>query len=756
MRPYDRHEHARCFSHTLTPNRLAPELASGVALSLWVVLAVPVAHAHEISVTSESLDASSAELPPVVVESSGLDLPGQPVGERGSPQSFVSEKVIREMTSSVGDYGIVVNLTPGFVSSSPNGPGFDAAKGQTLRGFVDGQFNVTMDGVPVGDPDNFAHHSTSFFPATLLDHAVVDRSPGAAADLGYASFGGTINLYSITIPQQDRLQGFLSYGSFNTVLAGATLNSAAPAEDGQIGALLSAETAHSDGAMANSPGNKSDFFLKVQAIWGALHVTAVASYDNYHFYNPGNITTAQLAAEGSSAGYNRDPASPNDYAYSATERRSDFDYLRFESALGNQWSVTDRLYTYSYHNTGLSLKGDQTSSAIGSGFSGVSPSDIAGRLTQEDYRTVGNDLHVERTDTVGTLRAGLWVEHSQQTESRVGEDLSTGLTYNVNKADHSPVYFDFDARLRTVQPYLEYDWHAMDPLNVRFGVRYRDVTRDFDASVVQNFLPGTAGTITKRVTATLPSVDATYRISDTTNVLAQFSQGSLVPSQAFFYTTNPAAGNQANAETALAYQIGLVHQTADYGVGVDAFLINFDNYVSTITENNATVYVNSGKVRYQGAEAEGHLALGHGVSLIANGSVLEATFQQAGMTSTGQHAGDIIPYAPTYTGLLGFIYERGPWSASLLSKFVGSEFQGKNGSADGTTFFISAYHYTNATVTRKLSRWLGARDVRITAAINNLENLSAITDNAGPSKLGPTLVNTLPRLNASLSIIMNF
>jgi len=712
--------------------------------------------AHGLSTSSESTALESSELPPIVVESSGLDLPGQPISDRGSPQSFISDKVIHELTSSVGDYGIIVNLTPGFVSSSPNGPGFDAAKGQSLRGFVDGQFNVTMDGVPMGDPDNFAHHSTSFFPTTVLEHVAVDRSPGGATDLGYASFGGAINLFSLTIPQQQRIQGFVSYGAFNTVLAGATLNTSAPSQDGDMGTLLTAESMHTDGAMAHTPGNKNDLFLKAQGLWPALTVTAVASYDNYRFYNPGSITTTQLTNVGTSSGYNTDPASENYFGYSATARTSDFDYLRFEGALGRHWSFDDRLYTYAYHNTGLSLKGDQTSSAVGAGFIGTASTDIAGRRTQEDYRTIGNDIHLQHADSFGSVRVGLWAEHSSQTESRVGEDLSTGALYNVNKPANSPVYFDFAATLRTVQPYLEYDWKSIESLDVHVGLRYRDVTRAFNASVVQNFLPGPAGTATKTTTATLPSIDATYRLSATTNVLAQFSQGSLVPSQSFFYTAKPSTGNQANAETAAAYQLGLVHQTTAYGIGIDAFMIDFGNYVSTVTQNNDTVYVNSGRVRYQGTETEGHLTLGRGMSVIGNGSLLQATFRQAGMTSASQRAGDIIPYAPTYTGLLGVVYEQGPWSASVLTKFVGSEYQGKNGSGDGTTYYVHAYHYMNATLTRKASHWLGAEHVRITAAINNLENLPSITDNAGPSKMGPSLVNTLPRLNASLSLVMDF
>jgi iron complex outermembrane recepter protein len=682
--------------------------------------------------------------------------PSAPVADKGSPQSVVGEEVIRQIASPVGDYGTVANFTPSFVSSAPNGPGFDAAKSQSLRGFVDGQFNVTMDGIPFADPDTFGHHSTSYFPTSVLQQMVIDRSPGGAPDLGYASFGGSVNLYSETIPEQARARAFASYGSFDTGLIGATLNTAAPRESGQTGVIATLEYSQSDGAMTYSAGYKDDIFLKSVTLLGDARLTAVYTYDRYRFYNPGNITTTDLAAIGSSFGYNNDPASPNYFRYSSTVRSTDFGYLKLEAQLAEAWSVEDKVYTYSYRNDGDSLKGDQTSSPIGSGFAGIAPTDIAGRLTAEDYRVVGNDIRVGYSDRYGTFLLGFWAEHSWQTESRVGVDLSTGLQYNVNKTAHSPVYFDFGSHLDTIQPYAQYAWQPIDPLKVRFGVRYRDVKRDFDASVVQNYLPGTAGTVSRSVNSTLPSVDATYRVAENTNLLAQVSKGSLIPSQAFFYTANPAAGNQAEPETALAYQLGVVHQTAAYGFGLDAYDIKFNNYVSTVVQNGDTLYVNSGSVLYRGVEAEGHVVLGAGVTAVANASLLRATFQQSGMTSSIQHSGDTIPLAPDYTGLAGLMYAQGPWSASLLAKFVGTEYQGKNGSADGTTYKVKPYSYTNATATRNLTGLPGVENLRLTLGINNLWNSHALTDNAGPSVAGPNLVNVLARTNFMLSAAADF
>lgn len=718
--------------------------------SLWVL---PLAGLTGVATADNPTD----EFPSVTVlgQLEGM-LPSQPRADQGSPQSVVGEQTLHEIASPVGDLGTAANFTPSFVSTAPNGPGFDAAKNMSLRGFTDGQFNITMDGIPFEDPDTFQHHSTSYFPTAMLQQVVIDRSPGGAPDLGYASFGGSVNLYSETIPDEARVRAYTSYGSFNTALGGATVNTAAPHESGQTGVLATLQYAQSDGAMSESAGYKDDIFLKSVTLLGNVKLTAAYTYDRYRFYNPGSITTTQLADIGSSYGFNSNPASPDYYRYSSTERSADFGYVKAEGSFSDHWRFEDKAYTFSYQNTGDGLTGDQTSSAIGKGFTGIAPTDIGGRLTVEDYRTVGNDVRVAYANAYGTLLFGTWVEHSWQNESRIAQDFTTGVLYNANKSAHNPIYFDFAAHLDTIQPYAEYAWQATDALNVRFGVRYRDVTRDLDASVIQNFKPGPNGTVSRTVVATLPSVDATYRLGNNTNLLAQISRGSLVPSQAFFYTSSPAAGNQTNAETATAYQLGILHETSRYGVSFYAYDINFDNYVSTVVENGNTFYVNSGGVRYRGLETEDHIVIGGGLTAVGNASLLRATFLQSDMTSALQHAGDTIPYAPKYTALAGLVYRQGPWSASLLAKFIGTEYQGKNGSADGATYRVNAYSYTNATATRNFVGLPGVENLRLTFGVNNLFNSHAITDNAGPSAVGPNLVNVLPRLSYMLSAVADF
>jgi iron complex outermembrane receptor protein len=124
----------------------------------------------------------------------------------------------------------------------------------------------------------------------VLQQMVIDRSPGGAPDLGYASFGGSVNLYSETIPEEARARAFASYGSFDTGLIGTALNTAAPRESGQTGVIATLEYSQSDGAMTYSAGYKDDIFLKSVTLLGDARLTAVYTYDRYRFYNPGNIS----------------------------------------------------------------------------------------------------------------------------------------------------------------------------------------------------------------------------------------------------------------------------------------------------------------------------------------------------------------------------------------------------------------------------------------------------------------------------------
>lgn len=729
------------------PQRTAAWLVGGAAAQCVALAAEPPATAP-------------VELGKVVVTGSadrGTFPLVQVAPDASRPQSTLTPQAIQLIATPTSDFGTLANLLPSFVSSAPNGNGFDAAKSMTLRGFPDGQFNVTLDGIPFGDPDTFGHHSTSVFPVSSIESLEIDRSPGGGTTLGYSTIGGSLGITSLAIPQQGGVQVVGAYGSFATSLAGVRINTAKPTGDGQTGLLANIQHIQTGGAMAHNDGRRDDLLLKSESLLSGLQLTLLYSYDDYHFVNPPSVTTDQVAALGSGAGLGTTPGTPlyNDYA--KTNRSADFGYARLRGELGNGTSISETLYTYSYVNSGLSVNGDVTlasSYQVGAGF-GHPATDIAGRLSATKYRTVGNILQLERAFGNQTLRGGLWLEHSGLNGTRNALDLTAGQPYAANKAAKSSAFYDYDATLDTVQPFVEAEGEPIPALTVKPGLRYQTVKRGFNASVVPTSRPGTGGEIDRTVHSLLPSLEGNYAFTPDTHGFLQWSRGSLVPSQAFFYTSNPALGDQAKPQTSQAIQGGVISTVGPLSVTADAYLVNLKNYISTTTDaNKNTVFLNNGRVRYRGLELEGSANLGVGLTAVANASVIRAQFGDPGLVSPAQQTGDTIPLAPRYTALVGVLYGNGPWSGSLLTKFVGAEFQAAGGSSAGPDRRVASYAYTNATVSRNFDRWLGSRNVGLTFAVNNVFNQTPITDSAGRAAVGasgPLLVNVLARRNYMIS-----
>ena len=105
--------------------------------------------------------------------------PSQASLEARSAQSLISPTYVRNFTSPTGDYSDVIQMSPGTFSVSANGPGLGDTK-TFFRGFKDGFYNMTFDGLPFNDTNDPTHHSWVWFPTPFIGATVFDRSPGDA------------------------------------------------------------------------------------------------------------------------------------------------------------------------------------------------------------------------------------------------------------------------------------------------------------------------------------------------------------------------------------------------------------------------------------------------------------------------------------------------------------------------------------------------------------------------------------------------
>ena len=133
---------------------------------------------------------------------------------------MVVRAALDRYVAPTGNYDDALRLTPSVLDVSPNGPGLGEAQVLTIRGFTDGQYNTTFDGIPFADSDDFTHHSSVYFSIRDLDAVSVDRGPGDAASIGNATFGGTVALTSIVPDTTGSVSPTGSGGSFATRSSG--------------------------------------------------------------------------------------------------------------------------------------------------------------------------------------------------------------------------------------------------------------------------------------------------------------------------------------------------------------------------------------------------------------------------------------------------------------------------------------------------------------------------------------------------------
>lgn len=198
---------AGVYSIEIAASGFATDTRNGVKLASGTTVSLPMT--MQIASVSQSVTVEAAIT--LAVEAA----PSQSSLEAKSAESVISSTYIRNFISATGDYSDVLQMSPGTFSVSPNGPGLGDTK-TFFRGFKDGTYNMTFDGIPFNDTNDPTHHSWVWFPTPFIGSTVFDRSPGDATSVGPANAGGSVNILSRELTVDQDVQATISYGSFNT------------------------------------------------------------------------------------------------------------------------------------------------------------------------------------------------------------------------------------------------------------------------------------------------------------------------------------------------------------------------------------------------------------------------------------------------------------------------------------------------------------------------------------------------------------
>jgi iron complex outermembrane receptor protein len=619
----------------------------------------------------------------------------------------------------------------------------------SIRGFQDGFFNVTFDGIPWGDSNDFTHHSTSYFMPQNISSVVVDRGPGTASTMGDATFGGTVAVQSADPYKDPTVSVDMADGSFNTLLGGARFDTGQISQWGGTSAYLDLQSFKTNGYLSNAGLERSNAFLKIlQPVGDSTTITFASNLNRLQQHPPIGETAADIAAYGPNYAYNNNPASQAYVGFNTDHINTDYEYLAVNSKVVG-WTVNNKLYTYAYFHTELAGEDPNGQLPDGSYPAGETtngtlygPTDVPGNVLTNNYRSVGDILRVEHPLGPGVVQFGGWYDHQSNLRQLIEEDFTDDFAYNPAALGNTiPNEIESADRIQhnqlfTRQGFVAYVWNATSALSINAGDRLVNFERAIVAPVNQGTeLPLVYDTSWTR---NLPSIDAHYQLSSNWSAYAQWGQGFLAPNLNVLYTKNPAQST-VQPQSTTNWQAGTTWASSRLSLAGDVYYINFGNEIASTSINGIKVFYNLGGTLYKGVEFEGTYLLGEGFSLYTSGSVNSAQVKLDG---------GWVPDTPKNTGAVGVQFQRGPVQASLMDHYIGQRF----GNPDDQNS-LGGYATTDTAVNYDFVQNFGLlRDAKLTLTLSNLFNNQSIYFLAGTTGGGQNLYFTVPGRAVTVSL----
>jgi len=697
---------------------MAARLMAGVSLTLMAAAACGAAFAADATPATEGSEGSSASEVVVTAEkgAAAANAPTKASLQEFQPESIISRQFIEQVTPETGGWVQAASIAPSLSGIPANGGGVGETTKLSMRGFQDGQFNITYDGIAFGDTNGPTHHEASYWPASTIGSVIVDRGPGAAGDLGQANFGGAIHFFSADpSAQMGAVQKFTA-GSFNTVAAVTTLNTGEISQlmGGKL--LLNFDERSSSGELSYSGGEAQNQLAKfVLPVGDKWTVTLFGSHNYTRFYQadagPGE-TWSQVKAYGKNFALTDNPNDEHYYKYNQEAKQTDFEYADAKGQIIPGLTVEDQLYSYFYTNKTYAannitdLEGSNASSLINTVTPGTgeAKTDIGGYYKLNQYRVYGDIARVNEDFGFGALKAGGDYEWSGTDRANELEDFTlggpttqypdykylkskyTGLSANTNdKTLENSAY-------QTWQVFADLELRPIENLTLTPGVKY--IHSDIQVNATDDTVAGLNGATALKNVPLVASTTysspvyfftANYRIRPDLSVYAQAATSFLLPGlPSLYYQTANIQSLQPERTT--TYQGGVVYNHGNFTADADIYRIDASDLQVNCTVDGETGTCNAGNARYTGAETEGAYHLDFGLTLFANGALISAkqleTAANPGAGIPSAIPAETLANAPKWTDSIGAIYRQGPYAASLAYKqsgaYVGGYVTGTN------------------------------------------------------------------------------
>ncbi len=622
-----------------------------------------------------------------------------------SAESIISQTYIQNFMAPTGDYSDVIIMSPGTFSVSTNGPGLGDTK-TFFRGFKDGFYNMTFDGIPFNDTNDPTHHSWVWFPNQFLGNTDFNRSPGDATAIGPSNSGGSINLLSRDESDSQNIRATISYGSFNTRMMSLDY------ESGPFGGkakksnlILNVHNLDSDGYQTYNHQNRWGGSAKYQFKFSDKTVlTAFTGIIDLATNTP-NVkgpTRAAVAQFGDNYLLNNNPADPLYYNYSFYQIPTDFEYVGLKTELGRGWKLEDKVYTNRYYNHQQ--------------YNGATITATSGTDKLNSYRKFGNILQVSQESKWGVFRTGVWYEAAYTDRFQIPTDPRTWV-------DAAVPNFHEKFITQSFQPFGQYEFRATRRLTLIGGLKMSNYNQHLNQFADNGKTIGNLGGLafvghTANYRAWQPNASARYLLTNKWSAYFQYATGNVIPPSSVFDVKSANVKIIPAPTSTTAYQFGSVLHFNRFTLDADAYFIRAQNPYASAPDpiTGEPVYYLAGDTQTKGFEVESTIVAGRGINFYLNATTGSAKYADTHLW---------VQNSPKDTETIGVTYLHRNWDLGFFSKRVG-ELYNDNG-AFNQAISIDPFHITNMYFNYTVKGESRLRGTKFRVAINNLTDSHAIT-----------------------------
>jgi iron complex outermembrane receptor protein len=705
----------------------------------------------------------------------------------------ITPAVIQNFMAPVADFAEVIQQAPGAFSTNPNGIGLGQGKSY-FRGFSDGQYTLTFDGIPFEDTNTPTHHSWASFPSQWISSTDFDRSPGLPSNFGPTNFGGSINLKSPELQADPEIRGTFTYASFNTKLYSLDAESGLLGSKKQDSILMNINAMTSAGYQTNNFQQRDAGYAKYQHRFNAT--SSLSLYGGVvdiwnHTPNTTNPTRAQVAQYGDNYLLDATPLLPNGqpdpyyYGYDKYHVQTDFEYASYTTELSGHWKIDTKAYTTRYWNKQFYQNGATIN---------LTTSKPSGVDKLNGYRHAGDTFILSNESKWGVFRTGIWYDWAYTDRYQIPSNPIT-------EVDTPLPNFHEHFYTTTAQPFAEYEFRPTQRFVITAGIKaatysmYLNQYQDNGKTVgclggTLTTYPASAGIwagapecvggvqfVNHSIlyNSWLPTVAARYRIWRQWSTYAEFAEGSVIPPSSVFDVPGGNVLTPPKPTIAKTYQAGSVLKLNRFTLDADAYYVHFQNAYSSYTDptTGEPVFVATGPSNTKGVEAESNVALGYGFSIYGNLSFGSAKYQEGANIPNG---GQWVANTPSNIEGISALWQHRNFDMGIVYKRVGRYYQ-DNGTLNykingisvpfpvDQAYTISPWELTNLFLNYTIKNSSHFRGTKIQLAVNNLANshsLVGITPGTAATAAVPFVaspsdqLNLLPGRSISLTITAGY